>query len=204
VRNYRPEPAEVRLKIDVMVNGEVVHPEQRTLHIPKRVVKREKDDNDVLTSEDDQWGRVTEKFVLPPLDMRGNIVLRAWLDNHHDDFALDDQAWLVVGSVRKAKVLYVGPGNPILSAFFEQEAATRIAGYDPRTYDKKDESRKLARGGEVDLVIFDRGGRATESEMPLANSFFIGDSPPPWRKTGKTIKNPSLVAGKKDHPLLPY
>ena len=202
VRNFRPEKTSVKLRLDVMANGRLVHPEQVTLNLPGRVVKHL--DRDGETAETDEPGEASASFVLPAMDLRDNIVLRAYLDGHQDDFALDDQAWLVVGGVRKAKVLHVGPANAILSAFFEPEAAKKIVSYEHLGADSKDEYRKLARAGEVDLVIFDRCAPDQEIDMPLANTFFIGNVPPPWRNSGKTLKNPILVAGKKDHPLFRF
>src|SRR5262249_47404255 len=90
------------------------------------------------------------------------------------------------------------------AAFFEQDAAGRIAVYQRISRDDKETYRKLARGGAVDLVIFDRCTVDRENDLPLANTFFIGDLPPPWRLGGKTIKNPVLIISKKEHPLLRY
>ena len=41
--------------------------------------------------------------------------------------------------------------------------------------------KKPARDGAFDLVIFDRCAPAAEDALPLANTFFIGDVPPPWK-----------------------
>jgi hypothetical protein len=41
-----------------------------------------------------------------------------------------------------------------------------------------------------------------EEDMPRANTFCIDRPPPPWRRGSKGLKNPFLMVGKKDHPLL--
>src|SRR5262249_8108210 len=43
-----------------------------------------------------------------------DTVLHVRLKHAGDVFPLDDEAWLVLGVVRKAQVLVVGPANPIL------------------------------------------------------------------------------------------
>src|ERR1700688_4320718 len=95
---------------------------------------------------------------LPPLDLGKHIVLHAYLDKHKDDFALDDEAWLAVSVLRKAKVLIIGPPNRVPAAFFAQDATGRLATFEHREpADLATEAyRKHARGGDVDLVIFDR------------------------------------------------
>jgi len=142
--------------------------------------------------------------VLPPLDLRASTVLHAYLANHTDAFPLDDQAWLVVGTPRKSKVLIVTPGNFLLSAVFEQEATRRLA--EPRLLDpaelEKESYRQLAHSGELDLVIFDRCAPAEEKDMPHANALFIDRPPPPWRRSNRHLKNIHLEPSKRDHPLL--
>ena len=44
----------------------------------------------------------------------------------HDQFPLDDEAWLVVGVVRKARVLLVGKTNEALDAFFADAATGKV------------------------------------------------------------------------------
>jgi hypothetical protein len=115
---------------------------------------------------------------------------------------LDDQAWLVVGTVRKAKVLQVGPANPVLTAFFDQEATRKVASVERISAEDlgTDKYRRLAGSGQVDLIIFDRCAPA--EEMPEANTFFIDRPPPPWRRSGRAVNNPYMVVAKKEHPLL--
>ena len=124
----------------------------------------------------------------------------------NDEFPLDDQAWLAIGAMRKAKVLIVGKANPILDAFFDQEATQKIAAVTHMKPDdlKGEDYRKKARSSEFDLVIFDRCAPEEESDMPLANTFFIDRPPPPWTRGDKPLKNPLMMPSKTQHPLLKY
>ena len=54
-------------------------------------------------------------------------MLHAALKDMKDQFPLDDEAWMVVGVVRKARVLIVGPDNPVLEAFFDNDATRGVA-----------------------------------------------------------------------------
>ena len=99
--------------------------------------------------------------------------------NTGDDLALDDQAWTVINSPRRARVLMVTPGNESLTLALATDAAARLADVSVKTPDfltKEDGPyRQQAAIGTYDLVIYDRCG---PSEMPQANTLFIGAIPP--------------------------
>lgn len=202
VQNFRAEPAPARLRLDVLQNGKLIHPEQKLLQLPKRTLTQR--DEQAEIEERDDPGEATVTFVLPPLDLRDNLVLHAYLENAEDDFAADDEAWLAIGAVRKAKVLIVGPSNQVLDAFFMQEAAQRLATVERIGADDlgKDAYAKRARSGDFDLVIFDRCHPADESDLPQANTMFVDDVPPPWQRGQESVKNPFLLVTKKEYPLL--
>jgi hypothetical protein len=202
VRNYRPAEAKVRLRLDVLAAGQLVHPEQKDVVVKGRFVGKKAEDPEGGVK--DEPGETAVTFRLPPLDTRADTVLHAYLDGLHDDFPLDDEAWLAVGTVRKSRVLLVGPPNPILDAFFNQEATRRVAALDrlgpadlgQETY------RKAARAGDFDLVLFDRCAPEQAEDLAQANTFFIGRPPPPWERGTRMLRQPVLTASKKDHPLL--
>jgi VWA domain-containing protein len=202
VQNFRTQPAQAKLRLDVLHNGKLVHPEQRLLQIPKRNITQR--DIDAEIEERDEPGEATVTFLLPAFDLRDNLVLHAYLENPNDDFADDDEAWLAIGAIRKAKLLIIGPPNVILDAFFEQEAAQRLATVEHLGADAigKDTYVKRARSGDFDLVIFDRCHPQDEADLPQANTMFLDDVPPPWQRGQEPLKNPFLLVSKKDHPLL--
>jgi hypothetical protein len=202
VRNYRPQPTRVQLRLDLLVDGKLTSPEQRDVDLPARTQQKNEDDkNEPLI---DVPGEATLKFVLPPLDPRADNLVHAYLHNVKDRFPLDDQTWLVIGKVRKARVLQVGPDNPVLDAFFKQQATRKIATVDRLAVADltTDAYRDKARGGEYDLIIFDRCSAQEEKDLPQANCFFIDRPPPPWQRGTQTLTNPYLMVAKREHPLL--
>jgi hypothetical protein len=174
---------------------------QEVLHIRARKYEPAAGDDE----EKDEPGERDKQFVLPPLEPGRNIVLHTYLDKPNDEFPLDDEAWLVVGTTRKAKVLIVGRFNPVLGAFFDQEEGTKkIATAERMNPDdlKTEAYRKKARSGEVDLVIFDRCAPEDEADLPTANTFFIDRPPPPWKRGTTLLKNPLMIPSKQSHALM--
>jgi len=202
IANYRANEASVRVKLDVYVDGTLTHPMQQEVKVKERKYSAAKDEEE----EKDEPGERDVRFLLPSLDARRNIILHASLEKTNDEFPLDDQAWMAIGTTRKAKVLIVGTPNAVLDAFFEQEATQKIASIErmPPAELKTDVYRKKARSGEVDLVIFDRCAPPDEADMPLANTFFIDQPPPPWERGKAMLKNPLMMPSKQQHPLLRY
>lgn len=220
VRNFRPKEARVKLHLDVFEGGKIAHVDSMTLDLYERRVKRategtddedkeeagEPMDLDAIANAPKDAPKETKYvkeavFDLPALDMRKNVTVVAYLANHKDDFPTDDKAWVAVGTLRKAKVLVVGDDNPVLDAFFNQEATLRIARVErlPAKEVTADSYRKIAASGEVDLVVFDRCAPADEADLPQANTVFIDRPPPPWQR-GSPLKNPIVGVGK--HLLL--
>lgn len=207
VQNFSDRKKTVALRLDVLVDGKLADTQQRLLDLePRTFLKADAEsgepDKDV-PGEDRNKG--SSLFKLPAdLDPKGNVVLHAVLDNHHDDFAVDDEAWFVLGTLRKAKVVIVGPKNVVLDAFFEQPATQKVVSAEQMSREDLDTEayRKLARSGDVDLVIFDRCAPAEEIDLPQANAFFIDAVPPPWKKAGKTLKNPYMVVASPNHAFL--
>jgi hypothetical protein len=207
VLNFRPTPASVRIELEIRVDGELKGIRREPLELPARVVRpadAPKDEND--TGPADRPGEGAATFDLTGLDDSATVELHARLLGLTDTFPLDDEAWLVVGVVRKARVLIVTDGNEILSDFFDLEATHKVA--DVRYLkpaDLKDETkyRRPALDGAFDLVIFDRCAPPDEESMPAGNTFFIGDVPPPWKRAdmpplqNAVIRNPASA-----HPLM--
>lgn len=220
VLNYNKTPATVKLKLDVYVDGALTFPETRVV---KLAALRTKGTGAEALYEpggpidpeappaaagqpDDGQARRGVNITLPALDLRRNIVLHAYLDGVKDIFPTDDQAWLAIGTARKAKVLLVTDGNKVLDSFFSQDAARRLASVERmKPAELTTEAYRIrARSGDVDLVLFDRCAPAREEEMPQANTLFIGLPPPPWERGTRTMQNPLPVPSRQAHPLLRY
>jgi hypothetical protein len=209
VQNFRRQKAEVRVRLEVLVNGKLKdiydQPPNSTLTINERTLAVAEGDKEEAK---DTPGEASVNFQVRDLDDRSNVVLHAYLLNHHDQFADDDQAWLVVGIIRKVRVLIVGKPNKPLRDFFDAEATEKVAtvaylGPD----DLKDEKAysRPAREGAFDLVIFDRCRPEKESDLPLANTLFIDAMPPPWKKEDMPRnENIRVIGGNTKHPLMQY
>ncbi len=233
--NYRSTPARSKIQLDVHINGQLKGVYEKQVDLPARQVKEDKPGEGKEPVISDTPGEGSVNFDLDDLDDRTDVVLHARLvnfdlsyqgnqaivgDKIRDKFPLDDEAWLVVGVVRKARVLIVGRSNEFLSAFFDDEATREVADVTYLTPGdlEKDAYQKDARNGNYDLVIFDRCAPAEETDMPRSNTFFIGYPPPPWSfsgsskrsapdsttKTVQKITAPRITGWLTKHPILRY
>ncbi|MGH7173086.1 MAG: vWA domain-containing protein, partial [Gemmataceae bacterium] len=202
--NFRSEQTTVKVEVEWRVPGkDDFNLLDKTLTLDGRTSRPADPDQEGRRDEPGE-GRV--EFLLNGVDDSANVVVHVRLRDLHDAFPLDDVAWLVVGVVRKARVLIVTPGNEILRDFFDQEATAKVADINYRTpADLKDDAkyRGPARNGEYDLILFDRCAPEKEEDLPLGNTFFIDSVPPPWKRADlpplkeTRIRNPSST-----HPLM--
>jgi hypothetical protein len=186
---------------------------RKTRVVPKRKVSQEKEagkeelveraepgEATVALKTDDISNRASAIYYARLIQFADEEALKAYQRDgsrtrvRNDKFAMDDEAWLVVGVARKSRVLIVSDGNDALSSFFKQPATEYVADVvwiAPNELGAES-YRKPARNGDFDLVIFDACAPAEEKDMPRSNTFFIGRPPPPWRippADGKTDPN---------------
>jgi hypothetical protein len=205
VLNFKPEKADVRLELEWRQPGqEGFTLRDKDLHLPARTVapgntERREPPMDVP-------GEAVATFDLGEIDDTANALVHARLRDVHDQFPLDDEAWLVVGATRRARVLIVTSGNEVLRDFFDQEATQKVARV---TYlapaDLADEAkyRRPVRQGEFDMVIFDRCAPETDEAMPQANAFFIDAVPPPWKRADMPpLKDAPIRNPSSRHPIM--
>ncbi|MBY0521839.1 MAG: VWA domain-containing protein [Gemmataceae bacterium] len=195
VRNFRAEEVKTRVELEYTVNGQRDFLPNKEFVLPARVVKEEKEDGKDTPRINDTPGDASDTFELKDLDETADVTIRVRLLDVQDDFPLDNEAWLVVGVVRRGRILIVGKPNEILKAFFDDEATKSVAKVEYLTPDKlgTEAYLKPAMAGAYDLVIFDRCSPTKEEEMPRANTFFIGHPPPPWKPVGSEDKEGKLV-----------
>jgi hypothetical protein len=224
VVNYRPMAVRAKVQIEVRSEGrlEKVYP-PREVSLPARKVVQADKANPDSPRVGDQPGEAGATFELAEFDDRAEFVVRARLLDNKDSFPLDDEAWLVVGVVRKAKVLIVGPASPILDAFFDDESTRQVAEVSKLPAEALTDAAKYldpARAGEFDLVVFDRCAPAREDQLPRANTLFIGAPPPPWpphpspppqggreqeaERRVEKVENPLVKGWNSQHGLLRY
>jgi hypothetical protein len=219
VLNFRNHEVSTRLQVEVFVNGKLRSVYETPVELPARQLRVERIlDVDPQTPSDKQDAAKLETYGLQTVpsekavelemsdqDDRSNVVLHAQLVGLSDHFPLDDEGWIVVGVVRRARILLVGPANPALSAFFEDDETLKVASVTRLNPEELagDAYRKPAQAGGFDLVIFDRCAPAKEEDMPQANTFFIGRPPPPVDvQTLEKIANPQIRSWVSKHPIM--
>lgn len=193
LQDYREQTAPVEVQLEVRIDNEL-----RALRTTSVEPSQ---------SKDDQSYRVGYfNFDVANVQRELNVVLRVSLVGLEDDFAIDNHATLIVGLVRRARVLLVSEGNRFLETFLQTEVERGRAKLDRlKPADLSDEKKYLqpAELGEWDLVIFDRCAPARREALPFANAYFVGSLPPPWKtEKMKVLKNPEIRGWKVDHPLM--
>ncbi|MFL5342584.1 MAG: vWA domain-containing protein [Gemmataceae bacterium] len=183
--NYGPAEVSTKFELEVRVEGQLKKRFEKAVTIPP--FGRQKGEGDNTTALE-KPGERSLTFDVSDLDDQTEVVLHANLAGLQDNFALDNSAWLVVGVVRKARVLVISSGNSFLRALFDDEATRTIADVtwlSPEEFAKPEDRRKKyldpARNGAFDLVVFDNCAPDSEDEMPRANTFFIGRPAPPMK-----------------------
>ncbi len=219
VANFRSVESQVQVELEVYVNGELFKlyrpqrldgkegGEEGARAIPgRKLIPLEEGKDDGPKKE--LLARGTFTFLVSDVDERANIIMHARLKDNKDRFPLDDEAWLAVGVIRKARVLIVGPDNKLLSAFFDHPATQKVASVtylDPAALKDGQKYVQPAREGAWDLVVFDRCRPEREEDMPAANTWFIDEVPPPWKKADMPkLSQPPIKGWAEKDALMRY
>lgn len=210
VANFRNRQASVTVIVDEIRDNEARFLRQQTVFLPPRVVEEAK--NNPLAAEKDEPGELSVRFELSEIDVSKDTILRARLSGNNDAFAADDRAWLVLGIVRKAKVLLVGEINPAIRESIRSPANRLICETSfISEADMKDQKKYLdpARSGDFDLVIFERCAPPNLEAMPRSNTLFLGSPPPPWHLQGmdddyrvEKVDFPQVRGWSDRHPVM--
>lgn len=202
VRNYRDKPAgKIVVRLEVLdAAGNLQRSYSRTL---RPAAKRDQN----------AAGKAVQ-FYLPELAEGADLTLHARLEGANDALPLDDEAWLVLGIARRAKVLILTPDdNKLLRAFFESAAHKALADVTwdtPAALTDAARYQGPAREGKFDLIVFDRCGPLTEDQMPRSNTWFIGHPPPPFKPLSAAadplrvtpVKGPNVQGSLDRHPIM--
>ncbi len=140
------------------------------------------------------------KFDLPST---GLTELEVRLDVH-DAQAIDDHAFTLIGTPRKAQVLLITPGNRYLVDTLRTPTAVDRADVVVITPDqaKTDPFDRDMKAGRYDLVIYDQ---YRPSSAPEANALYFGVMPPgPAYAKTKAIQGPVILDWDVAHPLMQY
>jgi hypothetical protein len=124
-----------------------------------------------------------------------------------DDLTLDNLAYAVLNVPRRAKVLFVSPGNEFMELALGTEETQKVAEVsfaEPGIVADK-AFQKSAATGAYDLVIFDQCAPQTAQQMPLANTLFIGRVPPVEGWAAGEVQNiPQIIDVDRVHPLMQF
>jgi von Willebrand factor type A domain/Aerotolerance regulator N-terminal len=213
VMNFRNTPVKAGVDLDVYSAGKAVQDvRHRDLPLAARVYQPPvPDDPSPANTGKDVPGESVAKFDLTGIDENADITLHIKLTGVKDALPLDDEAWLVLGIVRKARILIVTAGNPLLEYFFDSRATGQVADVATINPSQLKEFSYLgpARDGKYDLVIFDRCTPGRDEDMPRANTCFVGAPPPPWHQGGaddgfrvETIQYPAVRGWSDVDPVM--
>lgn len=120
-----------------------------------------------------------------------------------DEFALDNVAYAALRPLRGISVLLVTPGNEALELALQTDQVADLGQIETRSVDylATDEFRARAGVGRDDLIVFDR---CAPTEMPAANTFFIGSIPPDEWTAGAMVSPVLPVDVERTHPLMRF
>ena len=121
-----------------------------------------------------------------------------------DALALDNRAFVVIGTARRARVLLVTAGNRFLSDTFRTESAAQLCELSeikPEALETQETANELA-VGRYDLVIFDR---CAPARAPESNTIYFENLPPGLdAAASRPVKNPVVLDWDLGHPLMQY
>ena len=121
-----------------------------------------------------------------------------------DALDVDNRAYTVVGTTRKAQVLAISDGNRYLTDTLKTPSATEHADITILTPEeaKNEAVVRDVKGGRYDLVIYD--GVKPDSP-PEANALYFGAFPPgPAYAQAKEVQQPVILDWDIAHPMMQY
>lgn len=214
VMNFRAKPTDAKVELQISAGGGLQRAYDRTATLAARLIEPRPAGSELPGK--DVPGVADLNFEIPEVDDRREVLLRVKLVGHRDTLPADDEAFLVVGVVRRASVLIAGPPNPILDAFFSDPATQAVCTVKRIGKDDLGSRAKYldpTQRGEFDFVIFDRCAPARDDEMPQGNTLLIGRPPPPWKMPGEPqpegkavekVPQPAIKGWVHQHGLLRY
>lgn len=235
VINSRTTNVKLRLQIEIrsasrdertFQEKEIVIPGRKPRDKTEDELQQEKETGKPLPPPYEEPTSGNVNFDLKDIDDQADTIIHARLLEIHDrqqadneawtgdKFPLDDEAWLILGVVRKARILIVSKGNEILDKFFNEKLLKNVATLDrigPEDLESEEKYLRPARNGDLDLVIFDRCGPKKDDDLPRSNTFFIGHPPPGWKRPGvegsegkgvEKISNPNVQGWDSKHRLM--
>lgn len=140
------------------------------------------------------------EFVVPDVN-EGSLRLEI---AEEDDLMIDNVAYAAVNLPHRGIALCVTPRNDALDLALDTEAARLLAdvSFEPPSFLETEDYQRRTASGAYDLVIFDQ---CVPTEMPSANTWFIGQIPPRegWSFDEK-VAGPQVIDVERTHPITQY
>jgi hypothetical protein len=121
-----------------------------------------------------------------------------------DALDVDNRAFVVVGTTRKAQVLAISDGNRYLTDTLKTPSAAERADVTTLTAEeaKSEAVARDVKGGRYDLVIYDG---VKPDAPPAANALYFGVFPPgPAYAQPKDVPQPVILDWDIGHPMMQY
>ena len=121
-----------------------------------------------------------------------------------DSLDVDNRAYVVVGTTRKAQVLAISDGNRYLTDTLKTPSATERADVTTLTPEEAKNATVVRdiKGGRYDLVIYDG---VKPDAPPAANALYFGVFPPgPAYAQPKDVPQPVILDWDIGHPIMQF
>ena len=133
-------------------------------------------------------------------------VLRLQIDSR-DALDVDNNAYTVLDTTQRARILLVTPGNIFLESAFTTERIKKYADVKiaASEYLEGSDYQKEAADGTYDLVIFDSCAPTNAAQMPVSNTLFFGRIPPggEWSSDAPNV-GPTVIDTDQAHPVMQF
>lgn len=116
--------------------------------------------------------------------------------------AIDDRAWAAVSPPQRTRVLVVSPGDEALERGLESAGDLAEVKIVRPAFLKQKEYATAMAAGQYDLVIYEL---CQPTDMPAANTLFIGGLPPGagWTASPR-VAAPQVIDVNNSHPLMQF
>lgn len=132
-----------------------------------------------------------------------NGALELRLDDQ-DDFEVDDRAFAIFDTRRRARILVVTPGNDPLRIAFDTQALSDYVEtrWEDPAFLATEDYRSTAATGRFDAIVFDR---CAPEESPQANTLYLDALPPEpdWTR-GPRTEPVAIIDSDGTHPLVEW
>ncbi|HEX3869944.1 MAG TPA: VWA domain-containing protein, partial [Pirellulales bacterium] len=131
----------------------------------------------------------------------GVLELHAECPAEFDQLAIDNRAWAPINPPRRSRILLVTAGDEPLRAALGTARAMEIADVETlHPAELAEESYKTkAASRAFDLIVFDL---CQPSEMPQANTLFLGVVPPVGWQADAEVSVPQVIDVEVAHPMM--